>query len=256
MTYRRTVVIQGIVCNELNHSRIAASAAGTHQQAFKGRQAHGSILAFAVHHSAQAGTVAQVADNNLLSDGADAQEFAYAAADITVAGTVEAVAAYMQFFFVHFRHTVHIGLRGHGLVEGSVKHRNLGCPFHNLLTGFNTHQVGRVMQGPERETVTDSLLRFFIHDNGSRKRAAAVQYPVTHRTDLISAFDHAEFRILENFEHQLRSCLMVRDFLDDLGLFVSGAVLQFASFNADPLHQSFGQLFFAVHINQLVFQRG
>ena len=112
------------------------------------------------------------------------------------------------------------------------------------------------MQRSKWEAVTDSLLGRVVHDDGSRKRVAAVQHPVAHGANLIGALDYAELRILQDLEHQLGSGFMVRNFLGNLGLFVSGAVLQSAAFDTDPLDQALGQLFLAVHVDQLIFQRG
>ena len=139
-------------------------------------------------------------------------------------------------------------------MESGIEHRHLGSALHDLFAGFNTHQVGRIVQRSQGEAVTDRLFRGVVHNNRGRERAAAVQHPMADSTDFISALDHAELRILQDLEHQLCSGFMVRDLLCDLSLFVTGAVLQLAALNADTFDQALGQLLLAVHVDQLILQ--
>ena len=70
------------------------------------------------------------------------------AGDILVGGAVEAVAANLVLLIVFIGQGVHIGLGGHRLVEGGVKHSHLGhVGTHHVHAGLDAGDVGGVVQG-------------------------------------------------------------------------------------------------------------
>ena len=248
-----------VIADIFHHSGVHAARAGAHNHALQRRDAHGGIHALAVIHRAQRGAVAQMASDNAQLLGLLAQEFGGALAHKAVGGAVEAVAAHMQLFIIFVGHAVHIGLGGHGLVEGGVEHGHHGGAGHYLLAGLDAHQVGGVVQGAQGNIFLDSVQNGLIDDNGFGEFAAAVEHAMAHRADLAHFLHHAEGFIRQRVQHHMAGLHMVfngRFFPIHHLLAANFAFVMALGAHADAFHQALGQGAFILHIDQLIFQRG
>ena len=177
---------------------------------------------------------------------------------------VEAVAAHTVLGLIFLRHTIHIGLGRHGLMESRVEHSHLRHGGHHLFAGFNAHQVSRIVERSQRDALTDGSLHGIIDDNRGGKFLAAVQHTVTHSTDFVRRLDGALLRILQCLQHHF-GCLYVVSYKGvDFHYLVAYGLLQVTAFrslflvfrNVDALYQTLCQYLFAVHVQQLVLQGG
>ena len=247
-----------IVGNKLHNRRIAGAGTRAHDNAFQRGQTHRRVNALAVHHRGHGRTVAQMADDNLLADGAHAEELAHALAHIAVGRAVEAVAADAHFLIIAVRHAIHERLRGHGLMERGVEHGHLRRVRHDFLARLDAHQVRRIVQRAQRDELADGSLHFVGDDAAGGELLAAVQHAVTHRADFIHGLEHALFRVKQRAQHQLRRHDVVRNRLvevDDLR-HVRGLLVQVGAFNRDALHLPLDDHLLVVHVHQLVLQGG
>ena len=177
---------------------------------------------------------------------------------VFVAGAVEAVAADLVLLIIGVGQGVHVGLGGHGLVEGGVEHGHHGHAGHHLLAGPDAGEVGGVVEGGQGDAVLNGFEHLVGDQDRLVERLAAVDHPVAHRLDLLHGAHHAVFAVHQGVQHGLnglgvgghghvhgvQSCLALH-----LGLVGELAV------DADALAQALGQQAAGLGIQQLVFQR-
>ena len=138
-------VLALFVSDELHDGRIDITGTGSHDQTFQRCQTHGGVYTLAVLNSGYAGTIAQVANDDLQIFVLFAQNLSSLLGYIRVAGSVEAVTSDLVFLIILVRQTVHISFLRHGLMESGVKYSYHGSGGHQLLACIDTDQVSRVM---------------------------------------------------------------------------------------------------------------
>ena len=123
-------------------------------------------------------------------------------------GAVEAVAAQMVVGVVLGGDGIAISLRGHGHMERGVEYGNLGLARHGLLTGFDTHEVGGVVERAEGDAVADGLLAGLVDEAGGNKLVAAMEHAMADRVDLVNGLDNAVLGVNENGHDSLDGFLV------------------------------------------------
>ena len=173
-----------------------------------------------------------------------------------MAGAVEAVAADLVLLIELIRQGIGVGHRGHGLMEGGVKHGDHGGAGHQGLAGADADDVGGVVQGGQVALLNGG------HDlvgdeDGLGELLAAMDHAVTHRVDLLHGADHAVLGIHQG----------VQNGLDGLGVgghghvgvldgLLAGGLIGELAVQANALTQALGQDLLSVGVEQLILQRG
>ena len=175
-----------------------------------------------------------------------------------MAGSVETVFADAVFFVVIIRNGIEIRFRRHGLVELRIEHRHIRNGLEDFLTGFDSHQVGGVVQRSEREAFADDVFHPRIDFHGHGDFFAAMQHAVPDRGNFRRAFQHADFRIAQFGANRFQRIAVIADFrrffrLEAVGTFVN----QIRGVGADAFDLSGGNDFFFafLHIEKREFQR-
>ena len=237
---------------------VNGAAACAHDDALKRRDAHGGIEAFAVLHSGNGGAVAEMAGHDPGALGLAAQQFDAALADKSVRGPVEAVTADMIFLIVFIGQGVHKRVIRHGGVEAGIEHGDLRYAGHDLFTGFDPHQIRRVMERAEVEAFPDRFLDFLIDKHGAVELFAAVQNAMTDSADLLHGCDHASVSTDERIQHQTDGFAVILHFaVLTLAALFGGAgdgMGELAVFKSDLLANALRKQLFGLHIDQLIFQ--
>ena len=196
-------------------------------------------------------------DDLQLFDGL-AHQLGAAGGDIAVRGAVEAVAADAVLLVIIIGDRVHIGLSGHGLVESSVEHGDHRDVAHNGLAGVDAGDVGGVVQRSEGDALFDRLHDLVVDQHGGGKLLAAVDDAVTDGVNLLHRAYNAVF-LARQLVDDSGDRLGVRGhgdvFVEDRLVAYERAVLEMAV-DADALAKALGHDGFALHVDQLIFQRG
>lgn len=109
-----------------DNRRIEGSAAGAHHKSVQRGKTHAGVDNLAVLNGGDGRTVSEMAGDELESLKASAGQLAVTGRNITVGGSVEAVAAYFIFLVILIGYGKHICLRGHGQMEAVVENNDLG----------------------------------------------------------------------------------------------------------------------------------
>ena len=169
---------------------------------------------------------------------------------------MEAVAPHAVGEVVLIGQGVHIGLAGHGLVEGGVKHGDHGHVAHNGLAGLDAGDVGGVVQRREGDALLDGLHHIVGDADGGGELLPAVDDPVTHRVDLLHGVDHAVLgagQLVDDGGNGLGVGGHGHVLVEDLLALHQRGVLQVAV-DADALAETLGQHGLGLHINELILQ--
>ena len=152
---------------------------------------------------------------------------------------------------------VAIGLRRHGHMERGVEHGDLWRAGHDLLAGFDAHEVGRVVQRAERNAVADGLLAGLVNDAGLNELVAAVQDAVTDGVDLADGLDNAIFRIDQNGQHGFDGFGVAGhgNLAHDFDVLCGNLVRQ-ATVKIDTLAQTLGKDLAGLGVHELILERG
>ena len=111
--------------NVEDSGRVDVAGAGTHHQPLQRGKSHRGVDALAILDGADGASVADVTGDKTIVVGVKPEDLAGAAADVAVAGAVEAVATDLVLVVEAARDGVHVGLRRHRLVEGGVEDHHL-----------------------------------------------------------------------------------------------------------------------------------
>ena len=196
-----------------------------------------------------------MADNDLQLACGLAHQLNGALGNKAVRGAVEAVAAQMVFLIILGGNGIAVSLRGHGHMEGGVEHGDLRRAGHDLLAGFNAHEVGGIVQGAEGDAVADGLLAGFVDDAGGDELVAAVQDAVADGVDLLDGLDHAVLRIDQDGQDGF-DCLGMgghRNIAHDLDVLGRNLMGQTAV-DVDPLTQTLGEDLAGFRVHELILQ--
>ena len=197
-----------------------------------------------------------MADDDLQLACGLAHQLDGALGDIAMGRAVEAVAAEMIFLIILRGDGVAIGLRGHGHMERSVEHGDLGLARHDLLAGLDAHEVGRVVERAEGDAVADGLLAGFVDDAGFNELVAAVQHAMADGIDLVRGLQNTVLRIDKDGQDGLNGFGMRGhgDVALDLQTGGGDLVCQLA-IDVDALAQALGEDLTGGRVHQLVLQR-
>ena len=185
-----------------------------------------------------------------------AHDLAGAGGHETVGRAVETVAADGVVLVVLIRNGVNVRFRRHGHAEGGVEHGDLRHTGHRRLARLDAHEVGGVVQRPEREALFDGGFARVVHDAGLGELNAAVENTVADGADLRHRLDNAVFLAGQLFENGLDRFLVggERNVRFVNGLAVLGLVGQTAV-DADALTKTFGKQRLVLHVDELILQR-
>ena len=142
-------------------------------------------------------------------------------------------------------------------MEGGVEHGHLGHVAHDGLAGVDAGDVGGVVEGGQGNALGDGGHDVLVDQHRVGKLLAAVDDAVTHGADLPHALDHAVLLAGQLIQHGGNGLGVGGHghVLVEHGLAVLGLVGQVAV-DADALAQTLGQELLALHVQQLVLQRG
>jgi len=135
-----------LVHEEGDSTGIDVAAAGAHDESLEGRESHRGVNALAVLDGCNGGSVADVTGDDAFLLGLDAKEFADTLADVAVTRAVEPVATYAVLLVELVGQGIHIGVVGHGLVEGGVEDSHLRDVGQEGFHGVHALDVGRVVE--------------------------------------------------------------------------------------------------------------
>ena len=247
-----------LVHYKLHCARIEVAAAGAHRQADQRRKAHRGVDALAAVDRADGGAVAEMAGYELQFLSRSAHDLGAVTGDIAVGSAVEAVAADAVILIVFVRHSVHICLARHGLMESGVEHCDHGHVAHDGLAGLDAGEVRGVVQRSERDALFDSVHDRSVNENGLGELLAAVEHTVADSVYLTHGGDHAVLGAYELVD-RCGDSLGMRGHGDirfkNLLVADQRGVLEM-TVNADALAQALGHDLFGLHVDQLILKRG
>ena len=171
--------------------------------------------------------------------------------------SVETIATYTILLIKLVRNGIHIGIVGHGLMEGGIKHAHLRQSWHQLLNCVHTLQVGWVMQGSQVRALLKHLQHLVGQDNRLIELLATMHHAVTYSVNLIEALDNTYFWVSEQRENKLHALSMLRDIVHNLLFLTIGQLnLYKGTIQSHTLSTTTGHHAFIVHVIQGVLDRG
>lgn len=244
---------------EGNDSRIDGTAARTHNNAFQGCDAHRGVKAFSVLNSGNGRAVSEMAGHDLRAFGFTAEQLDAAFGNKTVRSAVETVTADVVFFVKLIGERVHISVIGHSCMETGIKNGNLRDAGHDLLTRFNTHQIGGIVERAEIKALTDSLLDLVIYKNRTIELLSAVQHAMADGADFFHGRDDPAVRADKRIENQTDRFAVVFHF----SVFTFAALLRSAGngmgeltvFKSNLFTNTLGKKRFGLHVDELILER-
>ena len=241
----------------LQDAGVHVAGAGAHGETCQRSEAHGGVHGLAAVHSADGGTVAQVAGDDLqLFDGL-AQHSGGALGDILVRGAVEAIAADLVLRVVLIGQSVHIGLGRHGLMESGIEHAHHGNAGHAGLAGLDAGDVGGVMQRCQGDAVLQSLHDLVGDQDRAGKGLAAVDHAVADSVDLRHGGDNAVLGVHQSVQNGLDGLGMSGhchvDGLQGLLALHLGLIGELAV-DTDALAEALGQQIAGLGVQELILQ--
>ena len=166
-----------LLAQKLHRRRVDVPASRAHDEPFERGEAHGRVDALAVLHRRDAGTVAEMADDDAAVLRAEILHRLFA--HELVASAVEAVFPDLILLIDGIRDAVHVRLGRHGAVEGGVEHRHHGHAGHDLAAALDAGDVAGHMQRAELRVLLADAHHFVVDDDGGMEVLAAVQHAVT-----------------------------------------------------------------------------
>ncbi len=139
----------------------------------------------------------------------ESEELACAARHVAVACAVEAVAAYAVFLIVLVGKGIHVGFRGHGLMEGCVEDSHLGYLGKKVEYGLDSCDVGGIVQRSHGIAFLHAGDHFGSDEHRLVEVFHAVHHTVAYGIDFVKVADHSLFRIREHLEHLADRLLVV-----------------------------------------------
>lgn len=177
------------------------------------------------------------------------------AGNIPVGGAVRAVAADTVIGVHIIRDTVHIGGRGHGLMECGIKHKHLRYAGHCGKTALDTHDVCVGVQGSEVATEFELFQHFVGKQRGLLEVFAAVDNSVTDRLDLLHGLDATHVCIGKKINNDRDRCRMVRHRQVFFDLFAIREFMLNTAVKTDALTDSLCHDNIGFGVEQLILER-
>ena len=163
----------------------------------------------------------------------------------------------MIFLVILGGNGIAVGLGGHGHVEGGVEDGHLGFAGHDLFAGLNAHEVGRVVEGAQRDAVPDGLLAGLVDDAGIDEFITAMEDPMAHGVNFIGGGDDPIDRVHQNLQDGGNGLGMGGHGDLPLHLFVLGRnLVGQAAVQTDALAQALGGDDAGLRVHELVLQAG
>ena len=145
-----------------------------------------------------------------------------------------------------------------GLLDGlrnSPRYQSTASDFEALCSGHSAPASMRIGYNLDKD-LKPSRLKLLRMDPPAEKKAKgkSTQKRQMMLNQRAIEMDAMLLQRLSAQASQDIGSFVIRDFLRNLSLLFTGTVLQFASLDADAFNQTLGQLFLAVHVNQLIFE--
>ncbi len=168
---------------------------------------------------------------------------------------MEAVAADGILLIILVGDAEHIGLGGHGLVEGGIKDRHHGDILpKDLPAGPHSHRLGGIVEGAKLGKLLHGGDELLIHHAGDLVNLPAVEDPVTDGGDFLHVVDDLALPGGEDL-HQLHKGLLVGGEAGVvLHLDPGGGLVADVPVHADALAVALCQHAFVAHLDELVLE--
>ena len=238
-----------------HHRSINVARASAHHEAFEGSESHGGVDALAVVYCRNGSAVADVAGDDLLIFGLHAKEVAHAVGDEAVARAVRTPATDVHLLVVVVGHGIHVGVCRHGLVEGGVKHKDVGHVFHHSFHCIVALEGRRVVKGSKVHEGLP-LLEHVGGDEAAFGETTTCYDAVTGSGDFVDALDGTMLGMGEGVEHHLDALGVggaVEVELEFLTVVIGG--FEESSFLTHALDAASCEHSASVHFIELIFDR-
>ena len=138
-------------------------------------------------------------------------------------------------------------------MERGIEHGNLGGVGHHCLAGTNAHQVGRIVEGSQRNAVLNGLDALVVDDAGVGELHAAMEHPMANGVDLVHGLDNTVNGVHQDIQNRLNRLGMAGhgNILDDL--LIPHLVGQ-AAVDVDPLAKALGRHIAGLGVHKLILQ--
>ena len=135
----------------------------------------------------------------------DAEELEDAGADVAVAGAMETVAAHAMLLVELVGQGVHVGVVGHGLVEGGVEDAHLREVGQQGLNGVYAFDVGGVVERCQVVAGLEVTHHLGGEDDTLGELLAAVHHAVAYGAELMEVAQHGVLALGEDLEDELHA---------------------------------------------------
>ena len=244
-----------VVADELNDRRIDIAGTGTHDQALKRGETHGSIYALTADGSRNGCTVAEMAYDHLCLLRIETAEPDGLLRYECMRCTVEAVTTDAVLLIVLGRDCVVVRLLRKGHTEGSIKYSYVWLARNDLLACLDTHEVCRVVQRAEIEAGTDNVLHVLVYDAGLCDVWTSMEYTVSDGTDLINGLYYTVLCIGECIKYQLYSDAVIRHSgLNNEILLARYLMCELTALDGDTLAETLCKNGLILHIDELILE--
>ena len=228
----------------------------SHGNACEGGKAHGSIDANAALHGRDGGAVAEVAGDDLEVLDVPPEILRRLARNILVGGAVCAVSADMVCLVIVIVDGVHVGVVGHGGMEGGIEDEGHLLAGHDGATGIYAQNGRGIVEGRELGDLLHRDHHFIGDEGGLLEGLARSDDAVADGVDLIHGGNDARLLIDELTKDEGDGLGVVGQLLlDDEGLAVC-LVGELAAGDADALAPALGEHGLVLHVDELIFERG
>lgn len=141
-------------------------------------------------------------------------------------------------------------------MKGRVKDGDLGQIGENFDHGLDTRQVGRIMEGGQRNNLFNALHDIDVDLDRRGEPISAVNDPVPGSGEFIETPDDAMSLMEKVFKDKLDGLFVVGDrHVGDDRIHASLLMLDSGTVDADPFHQPLGEDRFVGHVEELVLER-
>lgn len=137
-------------------------------------------------------------------------------------------------------------------MEGRIEYGNLRYTGHNRFAGFDTDNVGRIVERRHSGATFERLHNFCRNERGRSELFTAVYDAVPHGVNSVHRLDNAAVLIRKNIEYQLDGNLMIRNGLHDFLLLSVPLMGQLRIGQGNLFHKALRHDFFIFHVYQLV----
>ncbi len=234
---------------------IVVSGPGAHDQSFQGGEAHGSIHGNTVLYGVDGGTVTDVGDDHIGFKGIVSQKHRRTLGGVQKRSPVKAVTPDAVIGVPGIGQGIQEGFFRHGLVPGGIHDGAVGDLGQDRLGRFDTDQIGGDVKGRQGFQFPEGSHGFIVDDNRFGELLPSVNYPVTHRLDLIHRIDGTVVGVEDGLHEKLHGFFVGRTVPFDLHLFAPYLLFNFGSFDTDSFYNTAGQNLIFIPVKDLVFQR-